>query len=205
MASGTGAWGGVLPVNCNIQHRTSIENLEKLKVPRNIKIISKSLPYNCKVFINTQEEEGLPQGSCSGPALWNIVANDLLAQNWSDETSIQDFADEFAIITKANTKENIKILSTEAINIFINWADANNNTISPSKYNYILFGRLHAGPRIYWKNEIIKQTHAIKYLGVYLDDKMNWNTHIENQATKAQILHQNFLKRDGRSWGMNYR
>ncbi|GBO05611.1 hypothetical protein AVEN_162356-1 [Araneus ventricosus] len=34
---------------------------------------------------------------------------------------------------------------------------------------------------------------------------MNWNTHLENQATKAQILHQNFLKRAGRSWDINYK
>ncbi|GBM49967.1 hypothetical protein AVEN_34934-2-1, partial [Araneus ventricosus] len=115
-----------------------------------------------------------PQGSCSRPALWNLVANDLRNQDWPAHTSIQAFAGDFVPVIKARTKEDLRRSTQESIGKFITWADNNNLEVSSDKINYILFSRWAAGPRIYWKGDIIKQKHAIKYLGVHIDDKLNW-------------------------------
>ncbi|GIX88620.1 RNA-directed DNA polymerase from mobile element jockey, partial [Caerostris darwini] len=51
---------------------------------------------NIEVFYN----QGVPQGSCLGPTLWNIFINDLLAKDFGEETEIQAFADDIILMTK---------------------------------------------------------------------------------------------------------
>ncbi|GBO30380.1 hypothetical protein AVEN_175485-1 [Araneus ventricosus] len=84
-------------------------------------------------------------------------------------------------------------------------ADNNNLEVSPDKTNYTLFSRWAAGPSIYWKGDRMKQKHAIKYLVVHIDDKLDWSTHLQYQDTKAHQLQQNFLKTAGKSWGIKPR
>ncbi|GBM13690.1 hypothetical protein AVEN_148208-1 [Araneus ventricosus] len=93
----------------------------------------------------------------------------------------------------ARTLEDLRRSTQESIGKFIIWADNNNLEVSPDNTNYILFTRWAAGPRIYWKGDRIKQKHAIKYLGVHIDDKLNWSTHLHQ-------LQQNFLKIACKSW-----
>ncbi|GBN05950.1 hypothetical protein AVEN_275335-1 [Araneus ventricosus] len=74
--------------------------------------------------------------------------------------------------------------------------------ISAEKTNCILISKLVRGPTIRWQGARIKRAHAIKYLGVYIDEKMNWNTHLKAQSTRTTQLYQNLLKIAGKSWGV---
>ncbi|GBL92967.1 hypothetical protein AVEN_54612-1 [Araneus ventricosus] len=94
-----------------------------------------NLSLRTKVFLNVWKQEGQAtreqkqgclQGSCSGPALWNLVANDLLNQNWPAHTPIQAVADDFVLVIKARTKEDFRRSTQESIGKFITWADNNN-------------------------------------------------------------------------------
>ncbi|GBN28752.1 Putative protein in type-1 retrotransposable element R1DM [Araneus ventricosus] len=69
----------------NIQHNAIVSYLDNSKCPENIVNIFKNLLQNRKVILNTSEEpairdqkQGCTQGSCSEPALWNLVANEIL-------------------------------------------------------------------------------------------------------------------------------
>ncbi|GBL81045.1 hypothetical protein AVEN_83122-1 [Araneus ventricosus] len=73
----------------------------------------------------------------------------LLNQDWQVHTSIQAFADDFVLVIKARTKEDLRRSTQESIGKFIAWTDNNNIKVSPDKTNYILFSRWAAGPRIY--------------------------------------------------------
>ncbi|GBM59817.1 hypothetical protein AVEN_10024-1 [Araneus ventricosus] len=44
------------------------------------------------------QKQGCPQGSCSSPALWNLVTNEILNQVWPDNVHIQAFADDFVLV-----------------------------------------------------------------------------------------------------------
>ncbi|GBM61482.1 hypothetical protein AVEN_163876-1 [Araneus ventricosus] len=73
----------------------------------------------------TDQKQGCPQGSCSGPALFNLVANEILNQVWPDNVHIQSFADDFVLIIKADTNR-IPVEDTQsAITQFSSWCSEN--------------------------------------------------------------------------------
>ncbi|GBN57771.1 hypothetical protein AVEN_262042-1 [Araneus ventricosus] len=179
----------------NIQHQSIVNCLDNLNCPLNIRNIFENLLQTREAILNTQEgqetreqKQGCPQGSCSGPALRNLVGNDLLNQDWSAHTSIQAFADDFVLVIKARKKEDLRRSAQESIGKFITWADNNNLEELPDKINYIQFRRWATRPRIYWKGERIKFKLAIKYLGVHIEDKLSWRTYLQQQATKEHQL-----------------
>ncbi|GBL66849.1 hypothetical protein AVEN_211241-1 [Araneus ventricosus] len=75
----------------NLQHRAIFKSLDASACPSNINRLFHSLLQNRKVTLLTpqgratkDQKQGCPQGSCSGPALWNLVANEILNQVWPD-------------------------------------------------------------------------------------------------------------------------
>ncbi|GBO10287.1 hypothetical protein AVEN_116465-1 [Araneus ventricosus] len=148
--------------------------------------IFKSLLKNRKIILNTFEgpairdqKQGYPQGSGSVPALWNLVANEILQENRPINTSIQAFADDFVLVSHAPTRVQLESQIKEYIAKFSTWASKNQLQILAEKSYYLLISKLIRGPTIRWQGERIKRAHAIKYLGVYIDEKMYWNTYIE--------------------------
>ncbi|GBM11082.1 hypothetical protein AVEN_242971-1 [Araneus ventricosus] len=137
---------------------------------------------------------GCPQGSCSGPALWSLVANEILQDTWLENTAIQAFADDFVIVSHAPTKIKIENQIHATIEKFINWINKNKLQISTGKTQYILFSKLTRPPRIRWQGETIQRKYTIKYLGLLIDDKLNWNAYLRNLPTKSFTLYQNLLK-----------
>ncbi|GBM44583.1 hypothetical protein AVEN_250562-1 [Araneus ventricosus] len=101
---------------------------------------------------------GCPQGSCSGPALWSLVPNEILQETWAENTSIQAFADDFVIVSHAPTKIKIENQIHVAIEKFINWANKNKLQISTGKTQYNLFSKLTRPSRIRWEGEMTQKT-----------------------------------------------
>ncbi|GBN96432.1 Putative protein in type-1 retrotransposable element R1DM [Araneus ventricosus] len=194
----------------NVQYDSIANYLEESNCPRNIAHLFISLLQNRQVMMSTnegpvlkQQNQGCPQGSCSGPALWNLVANDILAQHWPQHTKIQAYADDFVLVVGADTKTSLEKQTEEAIKQFEVWTSKNKLQISIEKSSYILFSNLVARTRIKWNNTTIKRQKSIKYLGVYIDEKMNWSTHIHHQTKKAAQYLQNLQKIAGKTWGIN--
>ncbi|GBN50374.1 Putative protein in type-1 retrotransposable element R1DM [Araneus ventricosus] len=184
-----------------IQHSAIASYLDNSKCPANIINIFKNLLQNRKVILNTCEgpairdrKQGCPQDSCSGTAIWNLVANEILQENWPINTSIQAFADDFVLDSHAPTRVQLESQINESIVKFSTWTSKNQLQISAEKTNYLLINKLVKGLTIRWQGERIKRAHAIKYLGVCIDEKMNWNTHLKAQSTRATQIYQNLLK-----------
>ncbi|GBM55031.1 hypothetical protein AVEN_80933-1 [Araneus ventricosus] len=89
---------------------------------------------------------GCPQGSCSGPALWNLVANEILQETLPDYAVIPAILDDFAIISHAPTKIKIENQIHAAVEKFFNWANKNKLQISTGTTQYIRFSKLTRPP-----------------------------------------------------------
>ncbi|GBN19269.1 hypothetical protein AVEN_235190-1 [Araneus ventricosus] len=98
----------------NLQHRAILKSLDASTCPININRLFHSLLQNRKVTLLTpqgratkDQKQGCPQGSCSGTALWNLVANEIHNQVWPDNAHIQAFADDFVLVIEADTNKSL--------------------------------------------------------------------------------------------------
>ncbi|GBM97431.1 Retrovirus-related Pol polyprotein from type-1 retrotransposable element R1 [Araneus ventricosus] len=165
----------------NLQHRAILKTLDASACPSNINRLFHSLLQNRKVTLLTpqgratkEQKQGCPQGSCSGPALWNLVANEILNQVWPDNVHIQAFADDFVLVIKADTNKSLVEDTQNAITQFSSWCAENELAISTEKTNYTLFSKMVRCTNITWNGYKINRVKSFKYLGIHVDDRLNW-------------------------------
>ena len=67
----------------------------------------------------------------------------------------------------------------------IQWLKRNKLTLNYSKTTYLLFNKqshvqVCSKFRLYMNKSLLERKNAVKYLGVWIDDKLNWSAHIKN-------------------------
>lgn len=129
---------------------------------------------------------GVPQGSILGPFLFLCYINDL--PNVSNLITPLIFADDTNLfITGKDPNTLITILNEELIKI-TEWTNANKLSLNTEKTKYIVFSkpksRIIINTQLVFNNEIISSLQHVKFLGVYLDNKMTWNIHINHICKK---------------------
>ncbi|GBM64152.1 hypothetical protein AVEN_57163-1 [Araneus ventricosus] len=144
-----------------------------------------------------EQTRGCPQGSCSGPAFWNIVADEILSVQWPQGVHLQAFADDFAFSVTDNTREG---LSKLALDKFKEWADKNKLYVSIETSSYVLFNKLARGPTIKWGNQSINRKSRLKYLGVTIDHKLSWPSHVIEQGKRSMDQYQHLCIIAGKTW-----
>ena len=129
---------------------------------------------------------GAPQGSCLGPLLFLIFCNDL-SLNLEYLSCIQ-FADDTTLYYADKNLDVLKCCVEHDLNIILDWFRANSLTLNVQKTNYLLFAldkRRHA---VYLNvdNTLIKPSNSTKFLGIVIDDKLEWTLHVRNVLTKMK-------------------
>ncbi len=132
---------------------------------------------------------GVPQGSVLGPLLFIIYTNDL--PNSLTHTHAILFADDTTIYTKSN---NLKTLfdnvNSDLQNLY-DWFNANKLSLNISKTHYMLFTNYDIPDLTLQNFEIkigsqpIERKKHVKFLGVQIDENLNWHEHIINTMNKV--------------------
>ncbi|GBL75927.1 hypothetical protein AVEN_234260-1 [Araneus ventricosus] len=105
-------------------------------------------------------------------------------QQYTDNTAIQAYTDDFLIIAAAESERKLCTTASEALKISKTWSDHHGLEISKEKTEFLLLSNLRRGASIYWGNQRVKRTKILKYLGVHLDSKNNWTHHMVQQGEK---------------------
>ena len=137
---------------------------------------------------------GVPQGSILGPTLFNLYINDIPR---SPNTELALYADDTAIIAQSLRGKQACQYLEEALSELEDWYEDWRIKVNVSKSNAVLFTRKKKTSRkkrvvynetspIELFDEVIPWQREAKYLGVTLDAKLNWNTHIRETAKKAK-------------------
>ena len=136
---------------------------------------------------------GVPQGSLLGPLLFILCINDF--QYSSDVLSFILFADDSSIFFSHNNSQTLlETVNLELSNISA-WIYANKLSLNLKKTNYMLFSNsLNMLPGdVSFNGVLIDRVTSTKFLGLYIDERLNWKIHINNLckllSRNAGVIH----------------
>ena len=137
-------------------------------------------------------ECGVPQGSILGPLLFIISMNDIC--NVSDLMFAIMYADDTCFLMNGTDLHKlIKQLNVE-LDSLCTWFKSNKLSLNTQKTFYMIFHRARLKSIDGMNNDVIMDNNAlikvnsIKYLGVIVDNKLNWIDHItyvKNKISKG--------------------
>lgn len=156
---------------------------------------------------------GVPQGSILGPTLFIIYMNDISNVLTSNKAKIVCYADDTAMLFSGDDWDETYRQAEIGLTQTATWLSHNLLTLNISKTNYICFHKTKASapdPALKLKMhmcqhqlqpcscETIQRLSSLKYLGVILDEKVNFNKHIEYISGRARkLIHIMRLLRNG--------
>ena len=134
-------------------------------------------------------QSSVTQGSVLATLLWSIFAHDI-TENIISNPFI--FADDTALVEKIERDDlnnGFNIIQFD-IDQLLFWAIENKIEFSKTKTKYLIVSNSHFQnyPKLYMGDLELERVQTYKQLGLYLDQNLNWETHINYILQKIQKL-----------------
>ena len=152
----------------------------------------------CKTAFNSittsdlsEVDFGTPQGSCLGPLLFTIFTNDLTRHLVHTKCIL--FADDTTIYMCHKNPTYLKWCIEDDLSMLSDWFKANLLTLNVEKSVCMMFkprsfkgSNKFAGFNISLGNAVLPSVDSTKFLGVWLDSKLNWSEHLSKLFIKLK-------------------
>ena len=123
-----------------------------------------------------------------GPLLFLLYINDLHSAIKSSETF--HFADDTHLLNFAKSVRSLCGKMNGDLRVLVCWLNANKISLNAGKTEFVIFRspwrRLDCIPRLKLSGKILTPSKSVKYLGVHLDEHLNWKTHLGVEASKLR-------------------
>lgn len=152
---------------------------------------------------------GVPQGSVLGPTLFLIYINDLCKLDLAKAETLA-FADDTALIFHGDTWDEVTESTHRGLRQVLQWLNNNLLSLNTFKTKFLNFSisqrsaptrpliiKLHECSRFSSNScscPSIENLRSIKYLGVYIDDRLTWKKHIDVVNVRVRKLKYLFVK-----------
>ena len=146
------------------------------------------IKYNNESSETYHLDIGLPQGSVLGPTLFNIFINDLSQAISNGQLNM--YADDALIYVIGDTVSAAKAKLQIAINEASLWYAKNHLKLNEQKCHCMIICK-DISPQdqpepILLNGEPLEYVSVTKYLGIYIDNKLNFKLHCEKSAAKVR-------------------
>ena len=125
---------------------------------------------------------GVPQGSILGPLFFLLYINNLPNICHLD---VRLFADDACLLYSSDNGIDVERKMNEELGKISTWLRVNKLTINYSKSNFMVFTRKKSDSICIKIDDVaLKQVNEVKYLGVVLNESLNWKGHINDLRKK---------------------
>jgi ribonucleases P/MRP protein subunit RPP40 len=136
---------------------------------------------------------GVPQGSILGPTLFLLYINSM--SNLKLNGKIQLYADDCAITYGEMSIEELKKAMENDLLTIQQWLNSHSMAMNVSKTNYLFFhGRkrfesfTNLALNVKLNNQIIERVETATYLGLRIDEQLNFRDHLNHIKKKKCLL-----------------
>lgn len=134
-------------------------------------------------------EKGCVQGSPLSPILWNVVINHLLDESEKHNLKTIAYADDVTYLVSSDSISEYKSILENIETITQNWAKKVHLEFATEKTEIIHFkGKELHNLHLKMNNIPLNPKKHIKILGLWLDEKYNWEKHVQMTTEKANKI-----------------
>jgi len=179
-----------------VDHATLLKKLNDYGFRGPVLTFLASYLSNRKQFVNANGANsdyfdisyGVPQGSVLGPLFFNIYANEIAHLQLG--LDVVQYADDTVLMCSGQNLDELCVKANNALQVFSDWCCFNKLALNVNKTKYILFTPfLHpVNPVLLIGGTPLERVAEYKYLGVTIDEKLKFSTHISILKTKLSKL-----------------
>jgi len=132
--------------------------------------------------------QGVPQGSSLGPLLFALYRNDLPS---TTKLTPPLFADDAVLSISGNNSTELQSIVNTELEKVNEWLHFKKLSLNYSKTTYMIASRKNnqlTDFNVKINDKTITRTTCVKYLGVFIDNKLTWSNHIaylENKLSRS--------------------